>query len=649
MQFKYPELLYLLCLILIPILVHLFQLQKFKKKAFSNVAFLQKIVSQNRKSSTLKRWLILSIRITLFSFIIFAFSQPYIGSKKLDSTTQTFIYLDNSLSLNAKGKNGNLLQNSIKEIINNSSEKETYNLLTNTSFYKKINSNQLKNTLLNIRNEAKSYDFNSVLLKFDLEKKEETNTLYNEVLISDFQNTNKPYVTNVKSKIQLIQTQPTKRTNLSIDSLHVFNEGNSNYNLEVIIRNQGASKNNIPIALYNNDIVFAKQTFSIKENSKKSIYFPILNQSQFNGKINIKFNDVFNFDNQFYFTINPAKKTTVFCLGKKTDFLSKIYSKNEFIFNSNSLKNIDYNFLQKQELIILNELEIIPKTLANFLVKHIQQNKSLVIIPSSNTNLNSYNYFLDKNKIGVLKKLTKDSVRITKINFQNPFFKNIFSKTVTNFQYPISKNYFKNEFKNSNALIQFENQHSFVEQIRLTKGKLYWFNSAINLNNSNFQNSPLIVPLFYKFGKLSSQIAKPYYTVYKRNLIDISIKLKKDEVITINNSDLSFIPLQQSYPEKVRITLENSPKKPGFFSVQNKNIPVTNLAFNIDKEESNLSFFNVKEFAKNHKNISFSNSVTDILNRNAEKNKVTWLWKWFLALAIVSLVFEILILKFFKL
>ena len=37
MQFKHPEILYFLFLLIIPILVHLFQLRKFKKELFTNV------------------------------------------------------------------------------------------------------------------------------------------------------------------------------------------------------------------------------------------------------------------------------------------------------------------------------------------------------------------------------------------------------------------------------------------------------------------------------------------------------------------------------------------------------------------------------------------------------------------------------------
>ncbi|MCB0434262.1 MAG: BatA domain-containing protein, partial [Mangrovimonas sp.] len=77
MQFKHPELLYALFLLLIPIIVHLFQLRKFKKEAFTNVAFLKQVSIQTRKSSQLKKWLTLALRLLALGALIFAFAQPY--------------------------------------------------------------------------------------------------------------------------------------------------------------------------------------------------------------------------------------------------------------------------------------------------------------------------------------------------------------------------------------------------------------------------------------------------------------------------------------------------------------------------------------------------------------------------------------------
>ncbi|WP_445956093.1 BatA domain-containing protein [Yeosuana sp.] len=82
MQFKHPELLYALFLLLIPIIVHLFQFRKFQKVAFTNVAFLKEINLQTRKSSQLKKWLTLLTRLLFLTAIIFAFAQPYSAKKK---------------------------------------------------------------------------------------------------------------------------------------------------------------------------------------------------------------------------------------------------------------------------------------------------------------------------------------------------------------------------------------------------------------------------------------------------------------------------------------------------------------------------------------------------------------------------------------
>ena len=118
MQFYHPEVLYALALLIIPILVHLFQLRRFQKEYFTNVKFLKKISLQTRKSSRIKKWLILSTRLLALACIILAFAQPYIPSEKSDSSPiETVIYLDNSYSMQALGKKGRLLERSIQELL----------------------------------------------------------------------------------------------------------------------------------------------------------------------------------------------------------------------------------------------------------------------------------------------------------------------------------------------------------------------------------------------------------------------------------------------------------------------------------------------------------------------------------------------------
>ncbi len=651
MQLKHPEILYFLVFLILPILVHLFQLQKFKKTPFTNVAFLQKLVLQTRKSSKLKKWLILASRLILLSAIIIAFSQPYISDKKTKEIHHNFIYLDNSLSLNSKGEKGDLLQNAIKEIIENASENETYSLLTNSDEHKNISFSDLKKLLLNLKNNSDSRPLDEVLLKIKSSSINRTNNSSSALLISDFQiikALKKEAFTNVTSSVSFIQLATTQKNNVSIDSIFIQNQSNTNFLVHVVVKNQGTEKINIPIALYNKDAVFAKQTFSIKTNERKTIVFPIQNTQKINGKITIDFDDAFSFDNSFFFTLNQSKKINVFSIGNNHEFLSKIYNKNEFDFNISSIQNINYNALNKQELIILNELDRIPNTLITFLQKHLNENKSVVIIPSQKANTNSYNSFFNTLNLGRIQNLKKDSLKIANINFKSPFFKNVFSKEVRNFQYPTVKNYYPSNFTKSSSLIKFDNQQQFFSQIQLQKGIIYWSSSSLNTQNSNFTNSPLVVPLFYNFGKLSAKYPKPYYTIGKTNFIDIATSLTKNQVLSIQDNTNSFIPLQQSYPSKVTLQTKEKPNKQGLYTVKIENTSIKNLAYNNNSLESELQFLNIKELITNNKNLRYSESVTDVFQTNQEKNKVTWFWKWFLALAIVSLFFEILILKFFK-
>jgi hypothetical protein len=80
MNFKHPEFLYFLFLLVIPILVHLFQLRRFKKEYFTNVQFLKELSIQTRKSSTIKKWLLLLTRLLLLIFLILAFAQPFFSA-----------------------------------------------------------------------------------------------------------------------------------------------------------------------------------------------------------------------------------------------------------------------------------------------------------------------------------------------------------------------------------------------------------------------------------------------------------------------------------------------------------------------------------------------------------------------------------------
>ena len=648
MHFKNPEILYLLTLLIIPVLVHLFQLQKFVKTPFTNVSFLHKIIQQTRQSSRIKKWLILATRLLLFSTIVIAFSQPYISNKKASVKQHNYIYLDNSLSTNTKGKRGDLLQVSAQDIIKHASDKDEYSLLTNSSFYPKKTKNELKNILLKIKNTAKKIDISTVLLKFDTEIKDKTKDLDEIILISDFQNTYKNEFTNVTPIFSAIKLTPIIKNNISIDSIFLSNLNTDSFTLNVLVRNQGEPKKNIPIAIYNHSKLISKRSTSFEKNTYKTIEFKIKNQKEFTGKISSNFSDIYPFDNTLYFTLKNNQKINVLSIGKNADFLTKIYNKKEFNFNQSTPQNTDYNSISKQQLIVLNEIENIPDVLIKKMKDFSQNGGSLAIIPNRKSNIYSYNNLLKALGVGKIGAKRNSPLKITAINFEHPLFENVFSKNITNFQYPSVQSYYPIDSNNASKIIGFENDSPFISQIKNKKRTVYWVSASLERDNSNFINSPLIVPVFYNFGKLSFKNSQLFYRIGRTNKIDIETKTRENQVVRILNSENSLIPLQSKFKNKVRITTNAASLTPGFYQVLKDKDTIQTLAFNYPKEESFINYMDLNKLKKISQKGIVTGSISDVFKKINKKNQVHWLWKWFLTLAIVSLLLEILILKFYK-
>lgn len=650
MHFKNPEFLYFLWVLIVPILVHLFQLQKFVKVDFTNVAFLKKIERKTRKSSTLKKWLILATRMLLFSALIFAFSQPYFSNQNSDKNQHYFIYLDNSVSVTANNSQGNIFNNACVDIIQSSLENASYSLLTNSNFYKDLSASELKNYIKNIDITSNSLDVGTVLLQFESEIKSKSISLYEIVLISDFQyhkkiNTN--LFTNVTSPFSAIQLIPTQKNNLSIDSVYVSKKLGNRFTLDVLVKNQGEAQSDHSISLYTNDTLAGKRSFSVAENSVQKITFEFTNSPPILGEIRLDKKDVFPFDNSFFFSLYSNPKIKVLNIGKSSSFLPRIFDEDTYAFTNTSITQIDYNELSNQQCVILNEVDAIPSVLTNQLQQFVTSGGHLVIIPSPNSNLDSYNSLLKTFDMGSISSKSLDTLKITSIAFSNPFFKDVFTKSVENFQYPSTTINFQGSYKGQH-LLTFQDNTPFLSQSKDPTKRVYWFSSPLNNNVSNFSNSPLIVPVFDAIGEQSFAFNKLYYRLNSPSNIDIPASIPKDNVVTLSNETASIIPLQTSNQSKVSIRLSNELSKPGFYNLTFDKSTIYNLAFNYNPSESSTAYYDINTWKNEINDMLIFSSIRDYFDQIGKKNEVHWVWKLFLSLAIVSLLLEILILKFFK-
>jgi len=641
MQFKHPELLYALLLLAIPIIVHLFQLRRFQKEAFTNVKFLKKITLQTRKSSQLKKWLTLFTRLLLLACVIVAFAQPFSSnSKSFNTKTEMVIYLDNSFSMQAKGSNGTLLNSAIQDIIENIDDSEQITLFTNDLTFKNTTLKSIRNELIELSYSPNQLTYDAVVLKGKNAFSNDMGSLKNLVLISDFQQKKDPFLFENDSLVttNLVQLKPATQSNVNIDSVYVSKLNVENIELNVILKNQGNPIETLPVSLFNDGNLVAKSAVTIEDFA--NTVFTIPNNTLFSGKLTIEDANL-QYDNNLYFNLNKRDHINVLSINEADDmFLKKIYTPDEFNYSSFGFRELDYNALENQNLIVLNELKEIPSSLITALKAFTDNGGFILIIPSDEITLNSYNQlfnnylltnFLDKNP---------NEKKITTINFSHPLLANVFDKKVTNFQYPKVNSFFRLGSISNPSVLGYEDGSPFL----LQSGNAYSFSASLNDGNSNFKNSPLIVPVLYNIGKQSLKLPQLYYTVGNTNTIDVNTKLSQDDILTLGSEDQNVIPLQQSYANKVELITDEYPNEAGIFSVNNKEEHLTNLSYNYDRNESNLNYIDLSSI----ENVTIRSAVGSTLQSIKSEANVNELWKWFVIFALAFLIIEMLILKFFK-
>ena len=651
MQFKNPEILYLLFLLIIPILIHLFQLQRFKKVAFTNVKLLKQIEQQTRKSSKLKKLLILLSRLLLLASLIIAFAQPYYSDNTTYNKVETIIYLDNSLSMQAKGEKGELLQKAKHDLIASlQSTKNSITLITNNNITKNIELTSLKNEILAIDYYPQKRDIKTILLQIDNIKAGKRNTKHDIVLISDFQTINGNLNTLTLDSVDyfnFVQMQPKKAENKSIDSIWIDDQNFENINLKAIVKSYNYEIKNLSISLFLEDILYGKTSISLGKNNFEEIEFSIPNSKEITGKLALNDN-LLLFDNNFYFTINKKEKINVLDIGESNLFLSKIYTSDEFNFISSELNQFDYNLISNQNLIVLNGIESFPDPLINKLQIFVSEGGNLVIIPSKEISVSSYNNLFSSLNIGRINEINESEKMVTTINFSHPFFKNVFKKEIDNFQYPSVSLSYDAKLKNSSSILKFNDQNDFISQININDSKIYWLSSPLTTDISNFTSSPLIVPIFYNFSIQFGNKEPMYFTVGNNNVFMIKSNNIQDDVLHISNENNDFIPLQKKSVNSVIIQTDIDPLSDGIYQVSNTNGFEKNIAFNFNRNESRLEYLPLSSIEKKYGNASYYTSISDAIIRLNDKYKKHILWQLFIIFALLFLGIEFLLQKFLK-
>ncbi|WP_339728807.1 BatA domain-containing protein [Maribacter stanieri] len=638
MQFKYPELLWGLLLLLIPILIHLFQLRRFKKTPFTNVKFLKQVVSESRKSSSLKKWLLLFTRMGLLAALVFAFAQPFIANDTALQEKETVFYLDDSFSMNGQIENVNLFKNTIQDFIKYIPNEQRFTLFTNKQVFKDVEVKDIQNELLNLSVAAEQLAIAEIVLKANTYLSDNAASQKNLVIISDFQQRmgNPTAIDSTKNiNISFIKPSNTILLNTAIDSVFIAERNNENIEL-VALLSTNSEEETIPVSLFNNDKLIAKTAAKFDGTKNSEVRFTINTNEVILGKVAISDTGL-DYDNQFYFNIDEKSKIKILVIGNSSsDFLKRIYTEDEFDFSTSTLAQLNYSTIENQDLVILNEVQKLPSSLITAIITLSNNGGSFVLIPSTDGEIASYNELASSFYSSQYVNEVSQKMSIATVKTEHPLFVNVFDKKVTDFQFPSVNQRFKFKTKAPIAL-EFQNKEPFL----LGGKNAFFFAAAINNDNSNFKNSPLIVPAFYNMGMNSLKLPPLYVTIGSDVEIELPVTLQQDDIIKIADKENEFIPQQRVLPKKVQINFTENPKSAGIYRVKHNEQTLRHISFNNNRKESELLYSQLPE--NNNQT-----SLSDFFLESQKNNAINEFWKWFAILAFAFVLIETALQRFLK-
>ena len=638
MQFKHPEILWALFLLIIPILIHLFQLRRFTRTPFTNVAMLQKVVSESRKSNTLKKWLLLFTRLLLLAAIILAFAQPFSSSNTALQEKETVVYLDDSFSMQAKNNGISLLEKAVQDVVKNIDGERTFSLFTNERTFANVKLSDVQNSLLSLPYSYKQLNLDEIGLKANSLFSSNNGTVKNLIVLSDFQERISEGNIQLDTTIRthFVPMEPKEVGNISIDSVFV-QEGLNDQNTLKVFLSGGTTDNPLPISLFNDNELIAKTAAKFNSDGSAEVEFTIPANQRLNGRLSIMDNAL-GYDNRFYFNINDKKKVKVLAISESdSDYLDRLFRDEEFEFQKYGLAQLDYSVLDEQNVVVLDNLTSIPNSLQNVLRTFKNEGGSLIIVPASTTDIASYNSLLSAWSGTQLTQKVVSETRLTEITFDHPLYRNVFEQRVTNFQYPFVKAYYNVQTSLPIALAM-DGGNPFL----LGDDGFYVFTVPLELENSNFINSPLIVPTFYNMAQSSLQQSRPYQTIGETSVVDVPAEMGNDEILKVSKEGYEFIPLQQSFPNRVRLTFDQNPTEDGIYGIIQNQQLLQNISFNYPRTESQLKYLDLGSL----ENVNTMDSIPELFEYLKAENDIAAYWKWFVILALLLALIEVLIQKF---
>ena len=685
MKFLFPSFLFALLAIVIPVIIHLFSFKRHKTVYFSNVDFLKDIKKESKKQSRLKQLLILAARILTIIFLVFAFAQPYIPTNQ-DERKQpnqlVAVYVDNSFSMNALSEQGQLLEiarNKALEICLAYPSGTKFQLFTNDLKPKHqhvLNKEQFIQQVSEIQASPAVVPLSLIYNRFASQHPDlSDNTDKNLYFISDFQRSISDPANFEENNIfsYYLPLEPNEVANLYIDSCWVEVPAHRLRQEETVyvkIRNSSNQDyQNLPIKLFLNDSLKSITNFSVEAQNDIVAELKYNNNSSGLQLGRLEISDYpFTHDNNWYISYKVDKNLKALAVHNNSEeskegleYLTALFENDNYVLlDVMNEQNLQVNRLADYNTIFLVGLENYSSGFLNELEDVVQNGSSVVLFPET-SNLPALNNVLSAFGAKRVSGIDSTTQEIAQIEFENDFYDKVFKKQEENPVMPEISGHLRFETPTQTDeadLLTFQNGDKALSQLSFGDGKVWVFSFPLNKENEAFANDILFVPTVYNFVLNSLPRQELSFTVGENTFWNIprNIAFNMNSGFEIENRKTGdkLVPASTISGRKTRLEFGNQITSDGHYLVENDGNIIAAMAFNFNRKESDLRYFSAMELKEKLIELQLKNAtVVEEVDRNfseilEEIQNGRQLWKWAVLMALLFILAEVLIARFWK-
>ena len=674
MRFLYPNMLLGLLALLIPIIIHLFNFRRHKLVYFSNTAVLRSIQQENAKTRKLKYLVTLLLRCLFIAALVLAFAFPYKPEKQLNVNAEdnlVGIYIDNSMSMKGQSQRTTMLEDarqSARDLVHKLSPSSRYLLMTNSFEIQNeypMNQEEMLDQLDRMNSDGAPVPMGEVIDRFEMLGKQhgfETSTLF---VYSDFQK-NTFDLTAAKAdttmQVVVVPMMPEFKTNLYIDSVWltspVVQSGLTN-DLVVRVVNHGDKEvKGLPVNFTMNGIMAASATVDLEKNGSSELTMQFVVEHNGEQKCCVSLMDhPITFDDNYNFVLDVRPSLSVVELGtEKSDCALVFEDYDQFRYTLMEPSRFDLGSIAHAQLLIVNETARLNETLQQTLLDAVSEGASLMVFPSvDDPKSNSYLY----GRLGLtLVEADTNTTAVEDLALQHAFFSDMILDMPQHPDLPKVKRHLRLRSNGvPTALLTLKNSDPLLLSETVGKGQAFVLATALSPKWSDFADNAIFVPTMVKAAFMGGKMGRLSYTIgTDRMLVLNDISLEGDHRFLFATEDHGFelMPASEVRNGKVYLYLNDNLPASGFYDLLVNDTLNRVTAWNESRVESKMVFIDRDDIEPQFKKAGFNVAAVfdtsdfataDLVEAMANQSSQ---WKLFALIALLALLGEILVLRFWK-